>query len=102
MQGAWSIYDILSFVSKKGGGWYKSAYIYIDYLWEDTQRHITWGHIRFYMTENIYSDSYFTAVWEDLTDVLLGVAGPAKQRHEVWYHRGILELRRRRAQQQGT
>lgn len=89
---------------KKGeGDTYIGLLTCINYLWEDTQRrHISCGHIRLYSTENTYSGSYFTAVGEDLTDVLLGVAGPAKQRHEVRYHRGILEVKGRRAQQPGT
>lgn len=44
-------------------------------------------------SENIYSSSYFATVWEDLADILLGVAGPAQQRHEMWNHRGILDGR---------
>lgn len=93
------MYGIQSFVPKKGeGDIYIGLLTCIVYLWEDTQRR----HVRLYSTENTYSGSYFTAVGEDLTDVLLGVAGPAKQRHEVRYHRGILEVKGRRAQQPGT
>lgn len=104
MQGAESMHGILSFISEKGGGGYicRGLLICIGYLWEDIHRHISLGHIRFYITLTIYSGSYFTAVWEDLTDVLLGVTGLAKQRHEVWYHCSILELKGRRAQQQET